>query len=352
MKIAGLTMNDVWAHRVLREKGVVTSQVEDAPSEIAVEVDALDLLHHGPKQGYRPYLHLSGELRAVRCAERLPHGISEISFPPGGGERVEAYYEFTNQQLTELVAKGYFTEAFQVPEEVTGIEWELPAKVDAIVLSPDEEGQIPVVFTGVRDIASLSIDAESSGYDLAEYFADYSYDDVIRHQEQVHEGSFRTRTGQVESLFDEDELTLDGDELEAASDLSADSGTAVGMDKALAAAEADIDAEAQALVAEREALEGTPEHLYRSRVADAWEAGDEEEQDSVEDDEPETTAEVESLDLDLEDDEEEIDVAPMRLGPVGESNLNSDDEKAKHQLAQRVADFESDGDEPERGLGE
>lgn len=348
MKIAGLAMNDVWAHRVLRESGVSTLRVEDVPSEITVHVDQVDVLHHGAKRSFRPYLHLTGELRGVRPEEQLPYGVNEVTYPQGGGERVEAFYEFTNGQLTELVAKGYFSEGFRAPDEITGIEWELPARVDAVVLAPTAEEPAPVVFTGVRDIASLSIDEASTEYDLAEYFADYSRDDVVRHQEQVTERSFRTRTGEMESLFDADEFDeLKDVEATGASTPGREEAGASGITQALADVEAGIDADAQAYATQREAIAGTPEHLYRERVASAWD--EENRSESTDDIEAPAVDATGALDLDEDEDEEELGVEPIRLTQVVNEG-SKDVEASKRALARKVADFEV-SDEG-KGLGE
>lgn len=347
MKIAGLAMNDVWAHRVLRESGVSTSRVEDVPSEITVHVDQADVLHHGAKRSFRPYLHLTGELRGVRPEEQLPYGVNEVTYPPGGGDRVEAFYEFTNEQLTELVAKGYFSEGFRAPDEITGIEWELPAHVDAVVLAPTADEPVPVVFTGVRDIASLSIDEASTEYDLAEYFADYSRDDVVRHQEQVTERSFRTRTGEMESLFEADEFDelAEVDPTHAPNVDHAESSQG-GITQALADVEASIDADAEAYAAQREGVEGTPEHLYRERVATAWDEDGQEA--SAEETEAAAVDETGALDF-SDDDDEELDIAPIQLGRPS-TGASPDVEASKRALSQKVADLE--GSDEGKSLGE
>lgn len=366
MKIAGLAMNDVWAHRVLRESGVSTARVEDTPGEITVLVDQADVLHHGAKRSFRPYLHLTGELRGVRPEEPLAHGVNEVTYPPDGGERVEAFYEFTNEQLTELVAKGYFSEEFRTPDDIIGIEWDMPAHIDAVVLAPTADEPHPVVFTGVRDIASLSIDEDSTQYDLAEFFADYSRDDVVRHQAQVTERSFRTRTGDLKSIFDADEFD-EVDELDptrAPAESQAGPGQG-GIAEALADVEADIDAESEAYTAQQEAIEGTPENLYRQRVATAWTetegtkepVGEEGLKDLFADDiDEETEDEVPGVDetgaLDpRETSDEAYDIAPIQLGrpAIKES---PEIEAAKRALSRKVADFEVSGESEGKGLGE
>ncbi|WP_158819126.1 MULTISPECIES: hypothetical protein [Streptomyces] len=264
-------MNDVWAHRVLRERGVETYRLEGVTAELGVMVESLDLKHRGKEENYRPYLHLTGELRSVTPAIALPFGISQVTYSPGQGEKVDAFYEFDDQQLVVLAGKGYFTSGFAVPEQVTGIEWELPATADMLVLAPpgaQTEGDAPVVFIQIHDIGNLEIDLESSGYDLAAYFTDHSKNGVPRAEAVVDARGLKARSGTINSLFTEDELGLDS-EVEAVVGAPAPEAAPVagGMSARLQQVEAEIASEREQYQTERAITEGTPENLYRERVA-------------------------------------------------------------------------------------
>ena len=276
-------MNDVWAHRVLRERGVETELIEGAPAEVAVLVETLQLAHHGPGKNYRPYLHLHGELRSVRPHGQLPHGVDEVLFPPGGGDIVDGYYEFDDVQLTELTRKGYFSPGFTVPEQVAGIEWSLPATVDALVLAPAgpsgtisgtsaDVPDIPVVFVRVHNLGNLSIDLESSGYDLVPYFADHSTDRSRQEEQQPVEENPPVRTDAIVSLFDDAEFERPA---AAASAVETGPGTARDAKEELSvqlqAVAAGLDAEAEQDRRSREARNGTFENVYRERIAGALE---------------------------------------------------------------------------------
>ena len=173
MKIAGLSLSSPWAADILTTRGVEASRVSDVEAEITAHVEYADLGYHGPGLNHRPYLHLSGELRAARpLAAALPHEVDGVVFAPGVGDRVDAYYEFDDTQLTALAAKGYFRSGFAVPDDLTDIDWVLPARIDALVVAPDPDNPVPVTFIRVHDISDLHLDLENSGYDLAEYFHD------------------------------------------------------------------------------------------------------------------------------------------------------------------------------------
>ncbi|WP_030559183.1 hypothetical protein [Streptomyces aureocirculatus] len=337
MRTAGLTMNDVWAHRVLRERGVETYRLEGVPAELGVMVESLDLKHRGKEENYRPYLHMTGELRSVTPAKALPFGISQVTYSPGQGEKVDAFYEFDDQQLVVLASKGYFTSGFAVPEQVTGIEWELPATADMLVLAPSgaqTEGDTPVVFTQIHDIGGLEIDLESAGYDLTGYFADHSRDGVPRAEAVVDAHGLKARSDAINSLFTEDELGLDTEvkQIVGASVPEA-APVANGMSARLQQIEAEIAAERVQYQTERASTEGTTENLYRERVAAALQTAEEQEEPFA----PPVPVREAQRDLELEEKEtrrREVKPAP------------SLDER-KRQVSQHAADldFSEDGEQ-------
>lgn len=211
MKVAGIRMTDPWASRVLRSKGVETQLVSGVPVETVVQMERVAIEHHGPEKNYRPLLHLTGELGAIRPSEPLPHGVQEVTFRSGLGPTVDAFYEFDDAQLGQLVAKGYFTEGFEAPSSMAGIPWELPTTIDALVLSPEHEGDTPVVFVTVHGQTELALDIENSGYDLAEYFENRLAPEAG--QELDLEGAQRTvptRSGEIQDLFAADDFGLPG----------------------------------------------------------------------------------------------------------------------------------------------
>ena len=277
-------MTDVWAQRVMRERGVETARVENEPADIVVLAETIRLAHHGPERNFRPYLHLNGELRGVRPHRRLPYGVDAVAFPAGGGETADVFYEFDDQQLATLAKRGYFSPGFTVPEQGVGIEWELPATVDAIVLAPSNDAssstdtapEVPVVFVKVHGLGSLEIDLESSGYDLAEYFADFSADGAAHVQPRLVEGpSLRQRSSQMPTLFDDADFEI-GDEAATATETGPSTPEEHDdLNSRLQAVAQELEAEDEHLRLERAAQEGTPENIYRSRVADALQTMDE-----------------------------------------------------------------------------
>ncbi|MCI4659589.1 hypothetical protein [Cryobacterium zhongshanensis] len=173
MKIAPLKVSDPWFGRMMTNRQVQAETLRDVPIESTVEMELVELLHGGPEDNYRPYLHLRGELTSAKPIVELPYGIDELVLRRGSGLNVDAFYDFNPRQLNDLVVKGYFTEAFQVPDEMSGIPWALPGKADFLVVAPEFADQPPVVFMNVQDQSELGLDEANSGYDLSAYFPDY-----------------------------------------------------------------------------------------------------------------------------------------------------------------------------------
>lgn len=205
MKIAPLKATDPWFHRVARHGKADVQTLSAVSCDIAVRMEAVSLLHHGADQNYRPYLHLRGRLTQIQPDVELPYGITELPFHRGSEPVVDAFYEFDSAQLAELVSKGYFSARFRVPESMVGIVWELPAEVDFLVVAPESAEQPPIVFVDVRDQNSAVLTEETSGYSLAEYFPDYSSEDLVQ-ASAVSETPVPTHSGAIQDLFADEEF--------------------------------------------------------------------------------------------------------------------------------------------------
>jgi hypothetical protein len=211
MKVAGIKMTDPWASRVLRNKGVETQLVSGVTVETTVQMERVAIEHHGSEKNYRPLLHLTGELVAIKPEETLPHGVEEVTFRAGLGPTVDAFYEFDDAQLGQLVAKGYFTEGFEAPSSMAGIPWELPTTIDALILAPEREDDTPVVFVTIHGQTELALDHKNSGYDLADYFENQLTPEA--QQERALEGVpgvVPTRSGAINDIFAAEEFNLPG----------------------------------------------------------------------------------------------------------------------------------------------
>lgn len=325
-------MNDVWAGRVLRDQGVETDRFEDLPADLNVMVEQIELKHRDRTENFRPYLHVSGELRSIIPTEAgvLPYGITEIAFSIGHGERVDAYYEFSDDQLVALAGKGYFSSGFAVPDTLTGIEWQLPAQTNVVVLAvPGAEGITPVVFTKVRDIASAEISRASTGYELLDYFPDPTPQSEISEVET--ERATRTRSDEINSLFEDSEVAVELQEEAPQTTETAELSGVADVHRLLEVFDAENAAEAEKLQVVAPIEVTAEEHLYEDRIASALQAYEYREQPVVQ----ATTSEATT----------ETDVVP----PVAVLPAEPTVEERKQQIARRAADLDLGDDETEVG---
>jgi hypothetical protein len=180
MKIAPLKVSDPWYGRISSDATISTRSLKSVPIEATVEMELVELLHEGPQNNYRPYLHMRGEMTDAAPVVELPFGVTALAMRRGAGLNVDVFYDFNPRQLSDLVSKGYFTEDFQVPAEMSGIPWTVPGKADFLIVAPEFSDQPPVVFMSVHDQSELELDENNSGYDLSAYFPDYSVEALER----------------------------------------------------------------------------------------------------------------------------------------------------------------------------
>jgi hypothetical protein len=362
MKVAGIKMTDPWASRVLRSKGIETERVASAPVETVVQMEQVSFEHHGPEKNYRPLLHLTGELRSILPNESLPYGIDEVTFRNGLGPIVDAFYEFDDHQLSELVSKGYFTEGFEPPANMAGIPWELPTTIDALILAPEHQGDAPVVFVTIHGQTELALDIENSGYDLAEYFENRLT--VEGQQEQALNASQQgvpTRSGAINDLFAADEFTAP-DAAHLNENAQRFQGLARQSSGEFPVVRTSIFEELMAEFEEKRSREAaelaarpveydpdTAEGVYHQRIAPGVsKALTQPSEDAAVHDAPETFAVVADaleaerkapekdeglLDLSLEEPEKELDVVPVAIAPeTGSSTAEQRNRRVQRTL--------------------
>lgn len=207
MKIAPLSTEHAWLPRVLSRSNTWVERLADVPIDAVVRMEQVKVLNHGQSSNFRPFLHLSSVLEAVEAPTvELPYGIERLEYEKGTGPRIDAFYEFDNDQLTTLVRKGYFSGNFEVPHDMVGIQWALPAKAALIIVGPDKPDAPPLVFLDVDERSQLRFDTATSGYELAQYFPDYAPEEDLspleeeRRRTERDEG-MRTHRGRVDDLF-------------------------------------------------------------------------------------------------------------------------------------------------------
>mgnify|MGYP001672833883 FL=1 len=165
-----------WARHALSMRGVESREVK-GEADIKVLVDTLYFTNHGARSNYRPVLHVRGRLVGLvpYGSPEIAYGVTEVDFDQmdGGATTVDAFYEFTDEQLVSLVEKGFFNEGFEPPSDLLNQVWMLPAHYEGVVIAPRNENEAPLAFLDVVDRDGLVVDAVTSGLDLSDYFPDY-----------------------------------------------------------------------------------------------------------------------------------------------------------------------------------
>lgn len=146
----------------------------------------------------RPYMHMVGECLSLRG--NLPQGVSQLNFEEHHGIPVDILYEFSDEQLADLVSKGLYTKGFKCPDILTGDSFiDMPVYVDVAAVSPDVTASVPILFADIENRKAIITDMQACGYDFAEYF-----EQAVPPEEEEDALDFDTM-----SLDDEDELFAD-----------------------------------------------------------------------------------------------------------------------------------------------
>lgn len=133
----------------------------------------------------RPYMHLVGECDSIRGD--MPYGVSELTFENTKGIPVDFIYEFTNDELANLVQKGLYNRGFACPDILYQSVMEMPITCDLTVVRPQMSGDIPIIFADIKNKEHILTNSEQSQYDITSYFEeprqmsaddDYGFNDI------------------------------------------------------------------------------------------------------------------------------------------------------------------------------
>ena len=203
--VTGMKRSNRWARHALSMRGVESREVK-GEADIKVLVDTLYFTNHGARSNYRPVLHVRGRLVGLvpYGSPEIAYGVTEVDFDQmdGGATTVDAFYEFTDEQLVSLVEKGFFNEGFEPPSDLLNQVWMLPAHYEGVVIAPRNENEAPLAFLDVVDRDGLVVDAVTSGLDLSDYFPDYLAQIRARdHETEKSVDHALERTDHVNDIF-------------------------------------------------------------------------------------------------------------------------------------------------------
>lgn len=176
MELTGFDAADIRARRVARKNEGNVVEVNDVPVTALIHVGESSLEFTGER--YVPTLRFSGVLAEVRSntEAQLPYDVRTVRFSQA--VRTKDFvvdYEFTNNQLQSLVAKGLYLNGFDFEhDKIRNADVELPAKASFIVVPPSDEANPPVVSVDLDLDPFVRTNLAESGYDFeAELAPDY-----------------------------------------------------------------------------------------------------------------------------------------------------------------------------------
>lgn len=171
MKIPGKTMDDHLADVAQRLPADNVSLLRDVDCEADV-VTTEAMLHFrsdtDPTYPNRPYLRFLGEARALRGD--LSHGVREIEFQERSGIPVDVFYEFTDEEISDMALKGLFNKGFETPDIFKENLVEIPVKANLAIVEPYVTEGVPIIFADIEGRKEIQISEQTCGYRFGDYF--------------------------------------------------------------------------------------------------------------------------------------------------------------------------------------
>lgn len=175
MKVPARTMDDHLADVARQLPDGTCLDMQDVecnagvyPSDVFLEFrNGFD--HDSP---HRPYMHIAGEARSVRKSDGTPFygDINEVTFNEGEGIPVDIFYDFTDDELSRMVGLGLYRRGFDCPSVIRDSELDMPVYCEVRVVTPQAEGDVPVLFCDIEDRHTIECDEQTCGYTFGDYF--------------------------------------------------------------------------------------------------------------------------------------------------------------------------------------
>ena len=149
----------------------------------------------------RPYMHMTGTCHGFTVLdEESPYNIREVSFDDKRGISLDMYYEFSDEELSEMVLKGLFRKGFTCPDIIKHNTLSLPLVCDFHILEPTQEDDmnIPIVFADVCSRHSIQLTRDNCGYSFGDYFEEPSLE-----KENIFDDAFSMKQEPVQHSFDD-----------------------------------------------------------------------------------------------------------------------------------------------------
>lgn len=116
----------------------------------------------------RPYMHIMGECREIKGV--MPYGVTELTFEEGKGIPVDIFYEFSDDELSDMVKKGLFKPGFKCPEEMYTNVLEMPLTCNFTAVAPQPGSDVPILFADIANKQYIVTNSDDCGYTFGDYF--------------------------------------------------------------------------------------------------------------------------------------------------------------------------------------
>lgn len=171
MKTPGQTINSPYFGAIREMSDDSHSSMEGVPCEGNIHVSNVFLGANSwldKKNPGRPYMHIMGECREIKGM--MPYGVTELTFEEGKGISVDIFYEFTDDELSDMVKKGLFKPGFKCPEEMYTNVLEMPITCNFTAVAPQPGSDVPILFADVANKQYIVTNSEDCGYTFGDYF--------------------------------------------------------------------------------------------------------------------------------------------------------------------------------------
>lgn len=160
----------------------------------------------------RPYMEITGTIDSV-LANTDTLGLIKVNFDEQDRYESTLVYEFSDEEIANLAAKGLFRKEFQIPYEFENMVVQVPKEVRLDIILMDEENSVPLVFVKVLDSNQTEANREMLGVEFTDLFR------AVELEEELN------KTADLENFRDIEETEIHKDnepELEEENELEAD----------------------------------------------------------------------------------------------------------------------------------
>lgn len=167
------------------------------------------VLDYDMDQNYRPYLTLIGNVRNI--VGDFSNNVNEVYFGEDDKIDVSCIYDFTDDEIKDLIDKGIYNDTFKTPDDLVGQVMEIPVSCNVLSIQNTE---IPITFVEIDDPHRVYLTTESTGYKLSNYFVNQGMTNSKTISKQINEEKIVNRYSKDNSKFFENTMENESNEIE------------------------------------------------------------------------------------------------------------------------------------------